>query len=309
METEKNIISSDTKLSAIAGVMFFAPFIKNMLKSDHFSDYEKSFLGWYIKVWYINLIFLAIILLATWLNFFWSNQVLSRIITIWSISIYIISTLTVFACANNVGLRMDNESMRQNVQHKWQLIKSYTPVVNFILRFRQENYNMPYRRLKESILLRTIFIFGALLLWDPFWIGVLVFILIRVCLLLLNVDIIPLNVKKVINSTFSCNPWEMFSYLFSPIISKIRKLDCETILQAKKQWYMQWQHFWIWIFLQYVLFVGILFLLYRWIGFSINHIVLFIATLLWILRVVTFYAYKKALLRIPILSEIVSLVF
>ena len=33
METEKNIISSEAKLSAIAGVMFFAPFIKNKLKS------------------------------------------------------------------------------------------------------------------------------------------------------------------------------------------------------------------------------------------------------------------------------------
>jgi hypothetical protein len=43
METEKNIISSDVKLSAIAGVMFFAPFIKSMIKSDLFSDYEKEF--------------------------------------------------------------------------------------------------------------------------------------------------------------------------------------------------------------------------------------------------------------------------
>ena len=44
MESEKNIISSDSKLSAIAGVMFFAPFVKNMIKSDFFSDYEKDFI-------------------------------------------------------------------------------------------------------------------------------------------------------------------------------------------------------------------------------------------------------------------------
>jgi hypothetical protein len=31
MENEKNIISSDAKLSAIAGLMFFAPFVKNRL--------------------------------------------------------------------------------------------------------------------------------------------------------------------------------------------------------------------------------------------------------------------------------------
>ena len=62
MEIKKNIISSDAKLSAIAGVMFFAPFVNNMIKSDFFSDYEKSFLRWYIKVWYINLAFLIIVL-------------------------------------------------------------------------------------------------------------------------------------------------------------------------------------------------------------------------------------------------------
>ena len=44
MEIEKNIISSDAKLSAIAGVMFFAPFVNNMIKSDFFSDYEKDFI-------------------------------------------------------------------------------------------------------------------------------------------------------------------------------------------------------------------------------------------------------------------------
>lgn len=309
METEKNIISSDTKLSAIAGVMFFAPFVNNTIESENFSDYEKKFMKWYVKVWYINSIFLAIVLLATWINLFWINQALSRIITIWSIIIYTISVFAIFACANSVSMWMDGESLKQNIQHKWQLMKAYTPVMNFILRFRQENYNMPYRWLKESVLLRTFFIFGTLLLWNSFWIGVLVFIAIRVILLLLNVDIIPLSVKKATNSIFSCNPWEIFSYVFSPIVSKFRKLDYETVLQAGKQWYMQWQNFWISIILQYTLFIGILFLLYRWIDFSMSYIILFIAVSLRIFRVILFCVYKKALLRIPILSEIISLIF
>lgn len=309
MEVEKNIISSDTKLSAIAGVMFFAPFINNMTKSDLFSDYEKGFLRWYIKVWYINLVFLIIVLLATWLNFFWISPTLSRIITIWSIVIYTISVLSTFACANDVSMWMDGESIKQNIQHKWQLIKVYAPVMNFMLRFRQENYNMPYRWLKESILSRTFFIFGTLLFWNSFWIWVLVFIAIRVILLLLNIDIIPLGVKKAINSIFSCNPWEIFAYIFAPIVSKFKKLDYETVLQSKKQWYMQWQKFWIWIIIQYVLFLGILFLLYRWIDFSVNHIILFVAILLWIFRVIIFCIHKKTLLKIPILSEITSLIF
>ena len=102
METEKNIISSDAKLSAIAGVMFFAPFVKNMIKQDLFSDYNKYFVRWYVKIWYINLIFLIIVLLSVGINLFWVNQTLPWIATIWSIIIYTISVLTIFACAKEV---------------------------------------------------------------------------------------------------------------------------------------------------------------------------------------------------------------
>ena len=128
-------------------------------------------------------------------------------------------------------------------------------------------------------------------------------------LLLLNIDIIPLSMKKAINSMFLCNPWEFFAYVFAPIVSKVRKVDYEKVLQAKKLWYAQWQTFWIWVVLQYVIFVVILFLLYRWIAISLENVILFIAIILWIARFMIFYIKKKTLLRIPILSEIISLIF
>ena len=309
METEKNIISSDAKLSAIAGVMFFAPFVKNRIKSEEFSEDEISFINGYVQVWFLNLIFLVIVLIAAITSTFEASRILTWIITIWSFVIYIISAFSAFACANDLSMRGPNESVNQNIQHKWLLLKSYTPIMNFILRFRQENYNMPYRRLKESILLRTFFIFWTLLLWNSFWMWVLIIIAVRVILLLINIDIVPLSMKKTINSLFSCNPWEIFAYFFAPIVSKIKKIDYETILQAQKQWYAQWQNFWIWIIIQYILFIGIIFLLYRTIRISLDNVVLFIAMLLRIVRVILFYVRKKTALKIPILSEIVSLVF
>ena len=46
MENETNIISSEAKLSAIAGVMFFAPFVKNRIKTDSsFSEEERNFIS------------------------------------------------------------------------------------------------------------------------------------------------------------------------------------------------------------------------------------------------------------------------
>jgi len=309
METEKNIISSDAKLSAIAGVMFFAPFVKNRIKSEEFSEDEISFINGYVQVWFLNLIFLVIVLIAAITSTFEASRILTWIITIWSFAIYIISAFSAFACANDLSMRGPNESVNQNIQHKWLLLKSYTPIMNFILRFRQENYNMPYRRLKESILLRTFFIFWTLLLWNSFWMWVLIIIAVRVILLLINIDIVPLSMKKTINSLFSCNPWEIFAYFFAPIVSKIKKIDYETILQTQKQWYAQWQNFWIWIIIQYILFIGIIFLLYRTIRISLDNVVLFIAMLLRIMRIILFYIRKKTALKIPILSEIVSLVF
>ena len=309
METEQNIISSEVKLSAIAGVMFFAPFVKNRIKSEEFSEDEINFINGYVQVWFLNLVFLVIVLISTMTSFFEANQILTWITTIWSFAIYIISVFSIFACTNDLSMWGPNESIKQNIQHKWLLLKAYTPIMNFILRFRQENYNMPYRRLKESILLRTFFIFWTLLLWNSFGMWVLIIIAVRVILLLLNIDIVPLSMKKTINSLFSCNPGEIFAYFFAPIVSKFKKTDYKTVLQAQKQWYAQWQGFWIWIIIQYILFIGILFLLYRWIKISLDNTILFIAMFLRIIRIILFCIRKKTILKIPILSEVVSLVF
>jgi len=166
METERSIISSEAKLSSIAWVMFFAPFVKIRVKSDpDFTEEERDFIAWYIQVWFVNLIFLAIVGIASLFNIYLNESILSWIITICGIAIFIISVFSIFACANDLTMRKENETLMQNIQHKNQVIKAYTPVLNFILWFRQENYNMPYRWLKESILLRTIFVFGTLLLW------------------------------------------------------------------------------------------------------------------------------------------------
>ena len=309
MENEKNIISSDAKLSAIAGLMFFAPFVKNRLNWDYFSEEEKNFIQWYIQIWYLNLVFLIIVFISALTDFFRVNWILYWITTIWSYAIYIISVFSIFACASDLSMRNDNESVVQNIPHKWLVLKAYMPIINFVIRFRQENYNMPYWWLKESILLRTFFIFWTLFLWNSFGMWVLIIIAVRIILLMLNVDIVPLSMKKAINSKFSCNPWEILAYLFAPIVSKIRKTDYETVLQARKQEYQQWQNFWIWIIIQYILFIGIMFLLYRWISISFDNTILFIAMLFWIIRVIIFCMYKRKLLRIPILSEIVSLIF
>ena len=311
METQQNTISSQTMLYAISGILFFAPFIKHNVESDlYFSDEEKNFIMWYVQVGFVNLIFLIIVIIAELLSVFYEYSRSSRIVTIGSIAIFIITIFSIFSCANKLSMRKSDEKIMQDIQHKDNLIKAYTPILNFVLWSRQENYNMPYRWLKESILLWDIFILWTLLMWSSFWIWMLIIIVVRVVLLLLNIDITPLSSKKAINSSFTCNPWEITAYIFAPIVSLLKKSDYSTVLQAKKQLYAQWQNFWIWIIVQYLLFLGILYLIYRnIITISLWEIVLIFAAILWLLRVIIFYKYKKTFLRIPILSEFVSLIF
>ena len=309
METQQNIISSEAKLSAIAGLMFFAPFVKNNLKfNPNFSEEEKDFILWYSEVWFVNIILLVIVLWATLANIAWVHPIFSRITTIGWIAIFIIITLAAFACANSVKMWAYNESVIQPIQNKWQLLKAYTPILNFVLRYRQENYNVPYRWLKESILLRSVFIFGGLLLWTSFWVWALSVIIIRLVLLFMNVDIIPVSVKKALNSIFLCNPEEIFAYIFSPIIAKINRADYETILQARKQSYAQWQTFGLWIIIQYILFIAILYRIYHNAPVWWNLLITGIPAFLRIIRIIVFSKNKWTVLKIPIISEIVWLI-
>lgn len=310
METQQNNISSQAMLSAIVGMMFCAPFVKNNIKNDpDFSGEEKDFIMWYVQVWFINLVFLVIVLIAAIINVFWVQSALSRIVKIWSFAVYIVTIFSLFACINNLTMWKSDEKLVTNIQNKRQILKAYIPILNFISWFRQEDYNKPYRRLKESTLLRSIFIFWTLLIGNSFGIWVLIIIGIRIILLMLNVDIIPLSIKKAINSMFLCNTWEISAYLFSPIVSKFRNANYETVLHARKQSYTQWQNFWAWIIVQYVIFILILYFIHRnniWIYWAQS--ILLLATILWIARIVIFYKYKKTFLKIPILSEIISLV-
>lgn len=310
MENSKNIISSQAKLSAIAEIMFFSPFVKNNVKfNPNFSPEEKNFINWYYSIWIFNIIILLIIIGIFIIKPFYNYSIFSWISNIWCIVLYITVSFSILMCVNNIGMRNENEKIRQEILNKKQVLKAYTPILNFKFWFHQDNYNMPYRWLKESIFLRTIFLIWTLLLWSKIWLIIFLVIVFRVALLFINIDIIPLNVKKAINWLFLCNPSEIISYFTSYIISKLKNMDYEDALKIEKQKYQQWQKFWIWIVIQYFLFMLIIYFIYRWINISAEHIILLIACILCILKVFLFYKNKKNFLRVPIISEIVSFVF
>ena len=310
MDETKNIISSQAKLSAIAGMMFFAPLVKRNIKSDPlYSDEEREFIYGYVRVGYFNIIVLVIVILAALLNFVVIETIFSWIIIIGSIVLFLSMLMWIFACAGEIWLRTSQESAIQNIQNKNLIAKSFAPIVNFSLRYRLKDYSKPYRWLKESVLLRTIFIFWTLIFWTYFWIVALWVIFIRFVLLLCNVDVVPLSVKKALNSTFICNPEEMISYLSALLSAKWKKMEYNIALAKEKEKYQNWQSLWVWIVLQYIIFFAILYLLHSSINLWWEGVLLLISAVLWLIRVIIFYVKRGALLRIPIIAEIVSLVF
>jgi hypothetical protein len=44
MDTQRNNISSQAMLSAVVGMMFFAPLLKNSVNNSDFSEEEKDFI-------------------------------------------------------------------------------------------------------------------------------------------------------------------------------------------------------------------------------------------------------------------------
>lgn len=310
MDNQQNNISSQAKLSAIAGMMFFAPFVKNSLKSEsELTEYEKNFILWYVQIWYVNIVFLLILIISKIIEIWIQSEIFTQIENVSSLAMYIVIAFSILTCIAEMNMRWKDESIMQDIQHKWMLFKSFLPIENFILRFRQKDYNMPYRRLKESVFLWINFIIRTLLFWNSAGIWILIIIVVRLVLLLLNIDIIPMSMKKWLNNLFSCNPSEIIAHISAPLIATVKKSDLSTMLQTEKQKYAQWQTLGIWIIIQYVLFLWLLFLLYRNISISVNEVILLSAFILWICRVIIFYYYKRTLPRIPILSEIIWLIF
>ena len=156
MDNQQNIISSQAKLSAIAGMMFFAPFVKHNLKfEEDLTQDEKNFVLWYVQVGFVNIVFLFILIIALLINRKLDMEVLVRISHIagWVISVIIL--FSILACAWEVWMWKEDESIMQHVQHKGELVKAYIPILNFIHWFKQKDYAIPYRRLKESIFVWT----------------------------------------------------------------------------------------------------------------------------------------------------------
>lgn len=90
---------------------------------------------------------------------------------------------------------------------------TYLPIYNLYLRYQSHSFERPNRRIKESILWRMLFtilcIFGNSTINSI----LLIVIILRVASLILDIDIVPLHIKRRLNTLFLKNPEELRGYI------------------------------------------------------------------------------------------------
>ena len=295
MEQPQNTIPSNDILTSIAGILFFGPIIARTKKSV-LNEWEtvmqnNLFTQGYCKVWKLNLTLFVITFIMFIIDYFFPSQLLNRMIIFAAGAICILSAFSIFSCLNEVQLFTANESLQASIPHKEMIIKSFIPIYNIKLRYQTPNFQLPYRRAKESILRRTIFSFFTLLWGIQVGKLMLALIFIRLLLLLVNIDLIPNNLKKFLNRWFLMHPEEIIHNLIHKYLPKVDG-DASHFNTA----------------LQYVTFTALLRLIRRNATISYDLIIPLLALFAFIAKILlTYWKYNK-FPNIPILYELWSLV-
>jgi len=126
-------------------------------------------------------------------------------------------------------------------------------------------------------------------------------------LLLINKDIIPNNLKKLINHGFLIHPEELVGYLIGNIKSIIKKSDANTEISLAKQNYSNNQASNLLLFFQYLSAIGILIALINPTS-RYEIIIIGSALFIWGGRIFLNYLQYKKLPNIPILYELRSII-
>lgn len=223
METKKTNSINKKNEFAFCAIMFFAPLIKNNIKSNEsLTNEDKMFINWFIKLWYFN-IFLLILSIV-----FWVLQIKTSSIIIQRINIWFLILLTLSLCvwtvlaALNKSIIKDKENQITN-EINLNILLYFIPVYNIYIRYENHQFEWENSLIKSSILLWTIFTLSAVFIPNIY---INIFIL---CLILFKIiytiNWINLGTKrnKYINNSFQKNPEEIRGYLTGTIISIFNK--------------------------------------------------------------------------------------
>ncbi len=231
--TEKTNRNNRIQLS-LAASMFFAPFVKSLIKKTHFelSSEDEQFVQGYIRLGFLTLLALFVTIASAIALYFFTNVVFLWIYKISVVLLVALLLLGTFGTLANIQILQESgESFHyQKIKNdKSDIFISFLPIYNIYLWYKLHDFDHPYRRAKESILWWTLFVIFALLTKNAIVTGfILTIIIIRVASLMSWIDVFDSSIKKHINKIFYKNPEELWWYVRWIVVFRVQKFTVKN---------------------------------------------------------------------------------
>ncbi len=320
-EVKKTDSNTKTQLS-LAAALFFSPLVQYILKRNtrDLSQEERNFVQWYIKFGYLTLLFGVVVIWSGVMNYLVALKILD---VTYTVSIFVLLFLLLVSVVSILGdislLKSGNTPLPMynvNGSRKDILLK-YLPFYNSYLWYQAHSFDIPNRRIKESLLLRTAFLTMNILGSVRWSIIVLIIIIVRIASLMSDIDILPVQRKHYLNTLFSKNPEELWWYitgtlifLFKSIVHLFAPMLPYTLSQEITKEKFHYSQIItlsgnIPLIIEYILWM----LLVGWLLFvvspDITNRVYYSALILWIGRYVVMSIQLRHLPHLPIARELV----
>ena len=230
MAEETKVTDTNTKTQlSLAAALFFSPLVQHMLTANtrDITDQDKDFIRGYIRFGYVTILFWVITISAGVLNYLFPLSILSVTYTVSIFILVFLLLISIVSILSDISLLRWGDRSLQNYTiegNKKDIIFKYLPIYNIYLRYTSHTFEKPNRRIKESILLRTIFLLlsmsGSVFLTSC----IVILIVLRVASLMSDIDFLNTSTKQWLNRLFFKNPEEMIGYVSWFLVYLIKSL-------------------------------------------------------------------------------------
>ena len=242
-ETKVHDTNTKTQLS-LAAALFFSPLVQYMLKNNtrDITEKERDFIRWYIKFGYITLIFGIITIAAGVMNYLFALNILNVVYTISIFILIFLLVISVVSILSDISLLKWGDHTLQTYTiegNKKDIILKYLPIYDIYLRYKAHSFEKPNRRIKESLLLRTMFLLISMTWNILISSSMLIVIIFRIASLMSDIDILNISVKQRLNALFIKNPEEIRWYITWSIVYLMK--SCINILKKLSPYTLSWE--------------------------------------------------------------------
>lgn len=322
-EIKKTDSNTKTQLS-LAAALFFSPLVQYVLKKNERDlwETEKQFVRGYIKFGYLTLAFGVLVIFAGIMNYLLVMDIWNVIYTVSIFILLFLLLISVVSILSDISLLKsgNNEMTMYNVNgSRKDILLKYLPLYNIYLWYQVHSFERPNRWIKESILMRTIFLLISIF-WSIRWSTiVLIIIIIRIASLMSDIDILHTQRKKQLNVLFLKNPEEIrwyisgfvrylakwFAHLFTPMLPYTLNQEIEK----EKELYSHIIHIrtHISLILEYMLWILLLWWMTYIVSLSTTTRPYYSALWLLILRYLVMGIQLQYLPHLPLARELVLL--